>query len=379
MRASFLLLASGAFLLACSGDDSVGPGPDGGDPDAVNGGDSPTNDGSTADTGPVLCGGKTCGANETCLNGVSCACNPGFVPGASGCDAAPAGSPASHLQADVCKKWKDGHVVTTPGGFTAGVAQCDLGTFAAGAITDTLVRINMFRWMEGIGDVADDPTKDANDQACALIQAWNNPSNFPNPHAPPASAVCYTATGATWSGQSNLAWGTSSPDAIDLYIEDPGAGNAGSLGHRRWVIHPTLGKVGIGFASGGNNGYGGRAQCLGVFDTSGAGPKPAWYAWPPPGYVPVEVTPGVLNQGWAWSFHLKQGGVVANAKITVQNLSTAADAPVTLKTLGNGYGDDAISFYPNGWTPAAGEVYRVTADVGAGGKFVYDVMPVSCK
>lgn len=379
MRASRWLVLSGAFLLACSADNTVGPGPDGGEPDAVSGNDSATADVSAPDTGPVLCGTTKCGANETCLNGVSCACNPGFVPGASGCDAAAAGSPASHAQTDVCKKWKDGHVETTPNPFTKGANQCDLGTFAQGGINDTLLRINMFRWMDGLGDVVDDATSSAGDQACAVIQAWNDPSSLlPSPHTPPSSAVCYSAAGGTWSGKSNLAWGTSSPDAIDLYIEDPGAGNAGSLGHRRWVLHPTLGKVGIGFVSGGSNGFGGRAQCLGVFDTTGAGPKPVWYAWPPPGYVPVEVTPGVLNQGWGWSFHLTKGGVIGTAKITVQNLSKGVEAPVTLKTLGNNYGDDAISFYPNGWTPAAGEVYRVTVDVGATGKFVYDVMPVTC-
>ncbi len=378
------LLAFAAVGAACSGDDGVtiddaGTGNDGANPG--NDGGNPPSDGGTSDAGPTKCGSAVCGANEVCLNGTVCACGPGAIPQTTGgCIPAPSDSPASHSQSDVCQKWKDGHVVTTPQPFTKGAGQCDLGTFSAGGITDTLTRINMFRWFEMLAPVTDDPTKNAGDQACAVIQANNNPSSLtPSPHQPPNSATCYTSLGATWAGQSNLAWGTSTGDSIDLYIREPGAGNAGSLGHRRWVFNPPLGKVGIGYVATGSNtnGYGGQAQCLGVFDTTGSGPKPTWYAWPPPGYIPVQVTQAVVNQGWAWSFSLKQKNTVNNAVITVKNLTTNADAPVTIQKLGTGYGDDAISFYPNGWTPAAGSVYRVNVDLGSS-KVVYDVLPVTC-
>ncbi len=385
MRRAALLfpIACSLSLLACSGDDGSGLGPDaaGDDGSVVLPDGQVVPKDASVDTGPSPCGTAVCTANETCLNGAVCACKPGFVPQVTGgCVAAPADNPAIHTQNDVCQKWKEGHTVTTPQPFTKGGAACDVGTLSQGGITDTLTRINMFRWFELEAPVIDDPTKNAGDQACAVIQGNNNPSTLtPDAHHPQASATCYTALGATWAGQSNLAWGTSISDSIDLYIQEPGAGNATSLGHRRWVLNPPLGKVGIGFVATGtnSNGYGGQAQCLGVFDTSGAGPKPAWYAWPPPGYVPVQAAQGVKNVGWAWSFHLKQKSIVATAKITVKNLSTNADAPVTLQTLGNGYGDDAISFYPNGWTPTAGSIYRVTVDVG-GSKYVYDVMPVTC-
>ena len=46
-------------------------------------------------------------------------------------------------------------------------------------------------------------------------------------------------------------------------------------------------------------------------------------------------------------------------------------------TLNQGYGDDAVSFYPSGWMPAAGEIYRVTVTVNAS-TYVYDVRPVTC-
>lgn len=374
------VVVSCALLLACSGDN--GSGDDGGTPGddgSMTGtdGNSSTDGNTMQDTGPVTCNGAMCKANEICMNNMACVCKDGFVPGANGCDPAPAGSPASHTQMEVCQKWKDGHVVTAPNPYTKGANMCDLGTVSAGGYADALKRINMFRWMEGLADVTDDATKDQGDQACAIIQAWNNPGNFPNPHQPPANATCYTSLGATWCGQSNLAWGTSLPDSIDLYIRDPGAGNATSLGHRRWVLHPTLGKVGIGYVSGGNNGFGGQAQALGVFDTSGSGPTPAWYAWPPAGYVPLSITQYSAQQGNAWSFHMKQNNVVGGATMTVKNLLTNASLNMNKMTLNQGYGDDAVEFFPSGWTPAAGDVYRVTVTV-SNATYVYDVKPVNC-
>ena len=51
---------------------------------------------------------------------------------------------------------KDGHVVTAPNPYTKGAMMCDPGTFSAGGMADTLKRINMFRWMDGLADVTDD-------------------------------------------------------------------------------------------------------------------------------------------------------------------------------------------------------------------------------
>jgi hypothetical protein len=162
----------------------------------------------------------------------------------------------------------------------------------------------------------------------------------------------------------------SNADSIDLYIQDPGAGNAMSLGHRRWCLHPPLAVVGVGYFEGGTMG---KAQCLGVFDTSGSGPMPLWYAWPPPGYAPIQVF------SWTWSFHYTQMNVLGpDTTISVKNLATNADAPVTVTVLDPYYGDDAIAFAPKGWTPQVGEIYRVTVNAKKVAPITYDVIPVSC-
>jgi hypothetical protein len=91
----------------------------------------------------------------------------------------------------------------------------------------------------------------------------------------------------------------------------------------------------------------------------------------------VQVTQGVPNQGWAWTFHVKATNVVGSAQIAVKNLVSGDTLAVTTTPLGQGYGDQAIAFYPNGWTPKAGDTYRVTV-TAPGGPYVWDVSPVTC-
>ena len=59
-------------------------------------------------------------------------------------------------------------------------------------------------------------------------------------------------------------------------------------------------------------------------------------------------------------------------------LSDHANLAVTKQTLDQGYGQDAISWVPSGWTAMAGETYRVTISGLAGGDVVYAVKPVTC-
>jgi hypothetical protein len=316
------------------------------------------------------------------LSGVECgaritadSCHPGFVPTTpmGNCVAAPVGSPALHTESEVCAKWKAGHVVSTPYPFVAGRPMCDPGSMLPGGIADTMLRINTYRWMVGLGDVKDDATKNLGAQACAVITAWNPPGE--QAHMPPASATCCNALGAMSAGRSSLAWGAATTDSIDHYIEDSGPDNYNTLGHRRFVLDPPLGLIGVGYFEGGSSG---RAQCLDDFDRNGSGPSPAWYAFPPPGYAPISVTK------WAWSFHVRwvsndpRSHIMPGATIAVKNLATQADAPITLVALEQCCADDAISFYPKGWTPKVGEVYRVTVNTMVMAPITYEVSPVDC-
>ena len=324
--------------------------------------------GATTGTAMGICSPE-CAANAYCeAASNSCVCDPGFFMQGGVCVAAPVGDPTTHTQVEVCDRWTTGHVVTEPDPLVTNGQQCDAGSLKTGGITDTLLRINMFRWMVGVGPTSNDPALDAKAQLCANLESWWDWNLPDSPHQPPSGVTCYTAEGAATAGESNLAWGSGHPAAaMDQYVQD--SGNATTMGHRRWVLYPPLDPIGIGYWKGG--GMYGDAQCLRVFGASGTGPNPEWLAFPPPGFVPVDVT------GWTWTFHGALAGL-STSTASVVRVDDGAALGVKMLPLQQGYGQDAISWDPVGWSAVAGETYRVTITGLAGGDIVYDVKPVSC-
>ncbi|HEY4179526.1 MAG TPA: CAP domain-containing protein [Kofleriaceae bacterium] len=336
------------LVAACGGGGGANNTDGGGGDDDVDGG-SGSNPGSDAGSGSQGC------TNGTVSNGIEC------VP-------ADPNDPAQRAQADVCTRWAADHVLTDNHPFTAGSGgDCDDGTLSAGGKADALKRINGFRWLVGLGPTTESASLDATDQECANMESWWNFSGGGSPHAPPSTTKCYTATGASGAGMSNIAWGQGPALSIDQFMEDDG--NETTLGHRRWIMNPKLGPVGIGYWEGG--GTYGSAECLAVFGQSGTSNVPKWVSQPNPGFVPVVITT------WTWSFSSALAGT-ANAQIAMTRMSDGMSLPVTRMTLSQGYGQDTISWKPMGWTPAAGETYKVTVSGLTQGDVSYVVKPISC-
>jgi hypothetical protein len=206
--------------------------------------------------------------------------------------------------------------------------------------------------------VSDDAQLNEDAQYCAIIQYRQGFLS----HSPAPSAPCYTAQGAGASGSSNLALGDSNPaSAVDRFMDDSGVS---SLGHRRWIINPSYGPAGVGFA--------GSATCLYVFSWSNSG-NPDFVAWPNQGFTPRPVIPSV------WSFSTAHYTISAQTEVAIKRVSDQADLNVTYNTLPSGYGQPAIGFSPNGWVPQDGETYEVTvSNLGGGQQVVYQVKPVNC-
>jgi hypothetical protein len=283
------------------------------------------------------------------------------------CVAAAPGDPTTHAQADVCARWAAGHVLTMSEPLISSGAECDAGYLTPEAINDTLARINMFRWMVGLGPTGADASMNQSAQLCANLESWW-PWTGGSPHAPPSTSKCYTPEGGGTAGASNIAWGSGNPaQAIDQFIED--SGNESTLGHRRWVLNPPLDPVGIGYWHGG--GMYGDAECLMVFSSGGSGPNPPWLAWPPPGWVPIAAA------GWTMSFHGSIGGI-ASAQIEMLRVDDGAPLAVSVMPLSQGYGQEAISWVPSGWSMEAGKTYRVTVTGPPAGAVTYEIKPVAC-
>ncbi len=318
---------------------------------------------------PVVTCPTACGANAKCETAtLTCVCSPGFLTMNGACTAAPVGDPTTHTQADVCAHWKAGHVITETKPLTASGTECDAGTLKAGGVTDTLVRINMFRWFEGMGPVTDDPAYDAAAQLCANLESWWDFSSTVSAHTPPTTSKCYTKTGGDTAGQSNISWGSNGPaQSIDQYMQDNG--NETTLGHRRWIMNPPLNPIGIGYWEKG--GMYNNASCLRVFASTGTGPKPSWNAVPPAGFAPVE-----MAKYGQWSFEGSIAGI-PTATATVLSVEDNKPLAVTMQTLSQGYGQNTMSF-KHDWVPEVGKTYRVTVSGLTGGNVVYDVKPVTC-
>lgn len=358
-----------------SSSDGAGPGNGAGDPGD---GAGPGTGASSSDGGNGQGGGDTvtsgpmcapCGANEHCDPGTTmCVCDPGFVDEGGACSPVDPGDPSLRTEDEVCDRWGADHQLTEPNPFNNPTGDdCDPGTLNEGGIVDTLVRINLYRWLAGLGPTSDDPGLNAITQRCANLESWWNFGSGGNPHSPPANSKCYTAEGAQGAGMSNIAWGNGPADSIDQFMED--SGNETTMGHRRWIVNPPLGPVGIGYWEGG--GQYGSAECLAVFGSSGGGPNPPWVAVPNQGFVPVTVA------SWTWTFHGSDSGI-PNADISVVRLSDNMDLPVTILRLQQGFGQNAVSWNPQGWEAEAGETYRVTVSGLTGGDVTYDVKPIGC-
>ena len=152
--------------------------------------------------------------------------------------------------------------LAVPTGWTGSVAGCNAGTTSAAHQTATLDTVNFFREFVGLTNVSFNATYSAKAQQAALMMQANNQLS----HNPPTSWTCYTADGAQAAGSSNIALGTNNgPNAVRLYMIDPGSGNT-AAGHRRWVLDPTRLTMGSGTT--------GNANDLWVFGATQ--PLPAW-------------------------------------------------------------------------------------------------------
>lgn len=281
-------------------------------------------------------------------NGGSSGGDGGSGPGSPNPNPPATGAINTNNRTSVVEAYRNWFGKPTPDmGFTGNVQNCVAGTTSIEFQQATIDRINWYRAMVGIKPVTLTPNL-SNYQEAALMMDANNQLS----HSPPAEWRCYTSAGAGGAGSSNLALGANGPYAIDIYIDDFG-GNNSAVGHRRWILLPGQSTFATGDVPGANS--------LAVWQ-GGGNETPAglqFVAWPSAGYFPGDVIPG----SGRWSFSNVDGGNLGSAVVTMKNMLTGANIPVTMEPFYSGYGAPTLVWIPQGigrGSPSQDTPYQVS-------------------
>jgi uncharacterized protein YkwD len=265
-------------------------------------------------------------------------------------------------------------------GWAGNVGGCVAGTTSPEFKQAVVDRANYYRALAGLpsnlavlGDA-----RSTDDQNAALVFSANGSLS----HAIPTTWLCYSDSAANGASHSNIALGLTGVDAVDAYMDDAGGGGNAAVGHRRWILYPPQVGFGTGdvpysqnsatnalWIAGDNWSFGTRA------------PTPNGVAWPPQGYVPWDLLPGVSNR---WSFSYPN----ADFSTATASVTPSGGAPLALayEGLQTGFGDNTFVFLPQGFSygrPEEDRRYSVqVAGVSGSGipaSFAYDVTVIDAE
>ena len=208
-------------------------------------------------------------------------------------------------------------------------AACRAGGTSTAYRNATLAAINWARGQAGLTPVPGlNTTYSSLAQRAALIMQANRSLS----HNPPSSWRCWTSAGASGAGHSNIALGAAGARSVGLYLADPGSTNT-VVGHRRWLLFPRLGRIGIG-----NTGSANAIYVLGAPLAARPAGTPGYVAWPTSGFFPRGAEPAGL-----WSLSSSLGFSFRSAVVHVRTPDGAA-VRVTRYAPVNGYGDNTLSW-----------------------------------
>lgn len=162
----------------------------------------------------------------------------------------------------------------------------------------TVNRLNALRRIAGLPPVELDMALCENAQyGAVIIAAMGKLDHTPTKPSDMTEAFYKEAYAATSS--SNLHAGVTLTKACDGFMDDSDVSNIDRLGHRRWQLNPTMGKVGFGYAQNPKSLYG-QYVAEKVLDTSGADCDYDFIGWPASGNFPSNL----FDPYEAWSVSL---------------------------------------------------------------------------
>lgn len=166
-------------------------------------------------------------------------------------------------------------VIGTPGGndlydTLPDIANCNAGQLKTAEKQKVLDKVNEIRALHGLSAVSYDVASDSAEANAALIMVANNVLT----HAPANTLACYSASGSTGAGSSNLYLmsGSNMTDVLSVspienFLTDT---NVASLGHRRWLLYPFLSSTAYGRVDGSPQGSSGKVMSAALKVIGGA-------------------------------------------------------------------------------------------------------------
>ncbi len=241
--------------------------------------------------------------------------------------------------------------------------------YNAGVLSDAtkssaLAMLNNVRYIAGLssnvtlrdsyGEVA---------QAGALVSAANGGINHTPPQPDGMDDALYQL-GYTGCGNSNLGAGYANlnMDIVHGWMNDGSVSNISTVGHRRWILNPSMGQTGFGAVTGANTTYS-SYYTMYAFDLSNSSAAETKVAWPAQ-VMPLEY----FGSSYPWSISIGSTVTASAVEVTLTRRSDqtswkfSSDSSDGDFYVNNGnYGQTGcIIFRPNNITYADGDVFDVT-------------------
>jgi hypothetical protein len=311
--------------------------------------------GGSCGASPPLCANLACGKDP--IYGSQCGdCPQGSYCMAGQCED---GTPVQ----EACARFNEDRKHFYEGSWSGSVNSCSAASMDLNWQERSLKMTNLYRWFADLPPLKLNPALNGEQQDCALIMHANGSLS----HNPGPNWKCYTQSGATGAGNSNIAT-MPAVEAVDLYMLDPG--NPQTMGHRRWILSNWIGQTAFGSTSG----YSCMATVSGNGGTTG---NKAWTAWPPQGFYPM----GWHSMSWTnldvngWTV---QSDAINLSGAKVKVTANGQDKAMKVYSLAGNYGSKyAINMLPQGWKTAPNTTYKVEL-TGISSPISYQFQTLDC-
>lgn len=194
------------------------------------------------------------------------------------------------------------------------------GSLNQTSLNNALNALNFVRYVAGIPyGITLDPEYNSKTQAAALVNAVNNKmTHFPEKPAGMDEELYNEGYDGASSSNLGSGYDNLASSIVDGYMWDSDSGNIQMMGHRRWVLNPTMTKTGFGKVE--------KHSAMYAFDRSRRDAVYDYVTWPAAN-MPVELMESrwYSSSEYPWTVSLGnayQAPDIAKVKVTLTNVKT---------------------------------------------------------